>query len=246
MTTPRDFWNQWNARWRAAHEASWTPDEAARRRHETILAWLRARDVRDADILDVSCGAGWLSDALRAFGRVTGVDIADETVAEARARFPAVTFIAGDFYTVDLPAESWDVVVCVDGISCVPDPAAFVRRMAERLRPGGHLIAATPNRFVWERVERDGQSAAPIRHWHSRGELRSLLAPWFEVLRLRTVAPGGHTGLLRIVNSYKVEAVLARAGLATAWRWARERLGVGRSFVVLCRLRPRAAARGRG
>jgi SAM-dependent methyltransferase len=214
----KEFWNQWNATFRAGLGGEWTPDEATRLRHETVLAWARSLALHQPAILDLCCGAGWLSEELRAFGSVTAVDIADEVVARAQERFPEVAFIAGDFYTLSLPADHFDIVVCVDGVSYVPDQPGFVRRMAERLKPGGYVILAAPNRFVWERTERqDARAVAPMRHWHSRKELKALVAPWFDVVRFTTVAPGGHIGVLRLVNSHKLDSLL----------------GFGRSLVLL-------------
>jgi 2-polyprenyl-3-methyl-5-hydroxy-6-metoxy-1,4-benzoquinol methylase len=234
----RQFWNQWNTTFRAGLVGGWKPDETAQRRHEAVLAEAAALGLNNPAILEVGCGGGWLSEHLRAFGSVTAVDIADQVVAQAQARFPHVKFIAGDFYTMDLPANHFDVVVSEDSISCVPDQPSFMRRMAERLKPGGYLVLATQNRFVWEmREDINPKAFAPIRKWLNRKELKALIAPWFDVVRLTTVAPGGHAGVLRIVNSYKLEAVLTRFMSPNRTRAIRERLGFGQSFVLVARRR---------
>jgi len=239
---PRTFWNEWNARWRAGLGTEWTPDEAARRRHETIVQWVSALKLPAPAILEVGCGAGWLSHDLSALGAVTGVDIADEIVERARTRFPHIRFLAGDFLTVDLPSAHYDVVVGVDVTACVPDQPALVRRMAERLKPGGYLVLATQNRFVFERNETlDPKALAPLRRWVNRRELRALIAPWFDMLRITTVSPVGHRGVLRLVNSYKLEALLTRVISLARLTRIKEQLGFGRSFVLLARRRPGGA-----
>jgi 2-polyprenyl-3-methyl-5-hydroxy-6-metoxy-1,4-benzoquinol methylase len=235
---PKQFWNHWNATFRAGLIGEWKPDATSQRRHEAILERVSALGLNNPAILEVGCGGGWLSETLRTFGSVTAVDIADEVVTKAQSRFPQVNFIAGDFYTMALPANHFDILVCVDSISCVPDQPTFMRRMAERLKPGGYLILATQNRFVWEmRKDINTKAFAPIRKWLNRKQLKALVAPWFDIVRLRTVAPGGEGGVLRVVNSYKLESLLTRFMSPDRVRSIRERLGFGQSFILVARRR---------
>ena len=50
-----------------------------------------------------------------------------------------VTFTHGDFMEVDIPGTPFDVAVCQGAVMHFPDTAAFLRRSARRLRPGGRL-----------------------------------------------------------------------------------------------------------
>src|SRR5262249_53058003 len=101
-------------------------------------------------VLDVCCGAGAsaipAAEAVGAEGRVLGVDLAENLLALARAKASArglrhVEFRAGDM--LDLDQEDFDVVVCVFGIFFVPDMAAAVRSLWQRVRPGGQLAITT-------------------------------------------------------------------------------------------------------
>jgi SAM-dependent methyltransferase len=232
----REFWNKWNATWRGSVSGRWMPDEASLRRHDVILRWVRDIALPRtpvAQILDLGCGAGWLSESLRAFGEVTGIDLADEAVANAQQRFPGVQFRAGDFCSMDVPAGRYDVLVTVDTLAAVTDQPRFAQRMSEVLKPGGHLIIGTQNRYVWERREDLTHSAAaPVRRWHTRSELKRLLRPWFEIVRTTTVAPAGRMKMLRLVNSYRLEALLTRfVSPLQLTRW-REALGFGQSIML--------------
>jgi SAM-dependent methyltransferase len=50
-----------------------------------------------------------------------------------------VTFSHGDFMDVDIPGKPFDVAVCQGAVMHFPDLAAFLRRTAQHLRPGGRL-----------------------------------------------------------------------------------------------------------
>ena len=47
-------------------------------------------------ICDLGCGTGWMSNELKRFGHVVGVDFSEEGVRVARETYPEVTFDQGD------------------------------------------------------------------------------------------------------------------------------------------------------
>jgi len=126
------------------------------------LSYLRARideawglDSRDRrplagkSALDVGCGAGLLSEPLARLGAaVTGVDAAPENIAAARYHAAgqglAIDYRAGGIES--LRDERFELVVSMEVIEHVADPAAFIAGLAGALAPGGLLILSTPNR----------------------------------------------------------------------------------------------------
>lgn len=103
-------------------------------------------------VLDVCCGSG--ASALVAAervgpeGRVIGVDLAENLVQRARVkamirRLGNVEFQVGDFERLDVPAGSFDAVVCVFGLYFAPDMWGALRRLWRWLRPGGRLAITT-------------------------------------------------------------------------------------------------------
>lgn len=103
-------------------------------------------------VLDLCCGTG--ASALPAaervgpFGRVLGVDLAENLVERARVkasirRLRNVELRVGDFERLDLPPGSFDAVLCVFGIFFVPDMAGALRRMWSWVQPGGRLAVTT-------------------------------------------------------------------------------------------------------
>lgn len=93
---------------------------------------------------DVGCGQGTLTRRLRALvPEVTGIDRDERSIALARARaraqFPDVRYIQGDFLTAPIAPESADLVTAVASLHHM-DAEAALRKMADVLRPGGVLV----------------------------------------------------------------------------------------------------------
>lgn len=104
---------------------------------------------------DVGCGAGLLCEPLARLGaEVVGVDAAPENIAAARLHAEgqglSIGYRAG---SVDaLGSEPFDLIASLEVVEHVEDPAAFVRGLANALKPGGLLIMSTPNRTPVSRL----------------------------------------------------------------------------------------------
>ena len=125
-------------------DAHWGTDHAARR----PLAGKRA--------LDVGCGAGLLAEPLARMGAaVVGLDAAPENIAVARdhaaAQSLAIDYRAGGIESL-AAGERFDLVVSMEVIEHVADPAAFLRGLAGALAPGGLMLLSTPNRTQLSRL----------------------------------------------------------------------------------------------
>ncbi|WP_372683806.1 bifunctional 2-polyprenyl-6-hydroxyphenol methylase/3-demethylubiquinol 3-O-methyltransferase UbiG [Desulfosarcina sp.] len=117
------------------------------------LAYVRDRTELPArQVLDVGCGGGLLSEALAACGaRVTGIDMAEASLAVARAHMqPSGLAIDYRRTTAEAHAEEkpgrYDVVVCMELLEHVPRPASIINACARLVRSGGDLFFATVNR----------------------------------------------------------------------------------------------------
>ena len=151
------------------------------------------RLVREADlppgglVLDAGCGPGLVSAALLAAGfRVVGVDLSREMIERARKRCaPFGTRASFSQVSVFDPAVDplgpFDAALSRYVLHHVVDPAAFLARQVELLRPGGvlvvndHLTDPDPERARHhETIER----ARDHTHTRSRtgGEIVDLLA----------------------------------------------------------------------
>jgi SAM-dependent methyltransferase len=111
----------------------------------------RALDVIEAEtgagrLLDVGCGAGtFMSVAQRRGWDVHGVEIsaALSELAEQATGQGRVTTAA--FEDIEAPEVLYDAVTMWDVIEHVLDPVAFVDKARSLLRPGGVLVACTPD-----------------------------------------------------------------------------------------------------
>jgi 2-polyprenyl-3-methyl-5-hydroxy-6-metoxy-1,4-benzoquinol methylase len=106
-----------------------------------------------------------------------------------------------------LPEGHFDLVVSQEVIAHVPDQNAYLERAARVLKPSGHLIVTTPNLFVHNRNYWAPIPPGHIEQWLTRRGLKRLLRPHFKVLRTTTAVPMGHGGILRLVNSPKLNWV---------------------------------------
>jgi len=131
-------------------------------------------------------------------------------------------------------SEEFDIVVSLETLSHVADQPAFIKRIRDVLKPGGYLILTTQNRLVFERrADVIPLAVGQIRRWVSPRELRRLLRDDFVVRRLVTLLPEGQLGILRLVNSKRIDRVLVRLVSRNLLERAKERLGFGQTIAVL-------------
>lgn len=97
-------------------------------------------------LLDVGCGDGTISLQLGHPGkRLTLMDLSRSMAELASSNVPealagTVDVLNGNFMTTDLPPEPFDLVVTVGVLAHVDSPDAFLAKLRQHLRPGGHLI----------------------------------------------------------------------------------------------------------
>ncbi len=126
--------------------ADWDPvtQEENRRLHQQILHQIPA----DAGwILDVGCGGAWLAAELTPGGRkVISMDISTGNPVRALQEVPQATHygLVADVYALPFEPGSMDCIVAAEIIEHVPDPASFLERLIDILKPGGTLIVTTP------------------------------------------------------------------------------------------------------
>lgn len=102
-------------------------------------------------LLDVGCGGGLLSEPLARMGfSVTGIDAGEKNVGIARTHAQQ-SGIEIDYRVCgpeDLDPDSFDVVLSMEVVEHVPDPAHFIAMTTRPLRTGGAFLGATLNRTL--------------------------------------------------------------------------------------------------
>jgi SAM-dependent methyltransferase len=103
-------------------------------------------------MLDVACGPGFIAAAAAARGAtVIGLDFSSAMVAEARRRWPALTFREGDAEALTFEPSSLDAVVMNFGLLHLARPDTALAEAFRVLRPGGRYaftVWAAPERTV--------------------------------------------------------------------------------------------------
>lgn len=108
---------------------------------QSVLA--RMGIAADDNILDLGCGAGWLSRVLAKSapqGRVVGMDISDEMVRRARqksADLENLVFIVGAAEEIPWESDFFSRVISVESSYYWPHPAKALREVFRVLRDGG-------------------------------------------------------------------------------------------------------------
>jgi 2-polyprenyl-6-hydroxyphenyl methylase/3-demethylubiquinone-9 3-methyltransferase len=114
------------------------------------VGWITDRIAGDTAILDLGCGAGLAAEALaRAGHRVLGLDAAGPAIEAARAHADPdlpLTYRIGRAEDLIAEGARFPVITALEVIEHVPDPAAFLRLLADLLEPGGDLFISTLNR----------------------------------------------------------------------------------------------------
>ena len=186
----RKFWD-WH--WQHWQERRVLNDWTERRAQE-ILNLIKEPHLNHPRILDLGCGHGWFTERLANFGDVHGIDLSQEAIAAAKARRPDITYLAGNIYEAPLPANHFDIVVSQEVIAHVEDQPKYLGRAADVLKSRGFLIVTTGNKYVIDRLGDVGwvkQPSEHIRHELGRKQLKDLLAPRFEILKVFTIIPHG-------------------------------------------------------
>lgn len=118
----------------------------SRYRLQTVMDRWLPDDGRELRALDVGCGTGHhLADLRKRGFEVAGVDGSPEMVARARAHNQAVDIECADVEALPFASGRFDLVLCIEVLRYLRDPAGCLHEIARVLRPGGVCLAtATP------------------------------------------------------------------------------------------------------
>ena len=153
------------------------------------------RSLAGLRVLDIGCGGGLMAEPMARLGAdVVGVDAAAESVAVARLHAAqaglGIDYRHDTAETLADAGERFDVVLDLEVIEHVPDPAAHLQTAARLLASGGILIVSTINRTA-----------------------RSYLAAIVAAERLLGWLPRGTHDWSRFLTADELCRLIARAGL---------------------------------
>jgi ubiquinone/menaquinone biosynthesis C-methylase UbiE len=247
----RAWWDLWNTSHRAADDLDAISNELFSRAADAING---IKGIDGCSVLEVACGSGALSRRLR-YSNYHGIDLSSAAINIARqkaasARLPEGSvrpaYEAADFHEWPLPPQAFDVTVCIDAISSIRDQQRALNKMASSLRDSGKLLLTTHNRFVYNRIRRTNSQPlanGPVSNWLTRSELHALIeTAGFTIERSYTIIPRGNLGILRVINSWRLNRAFGPR-VEAALRRLKERAGLGQYLVVVARKAGSGAAR---
>jgi 2-polyprenyl-3-methyl-5-hydroxy-6-metoxy-1,4-benzoquinol methylase len=195
---------------------------------------LKLFDPRGLRILDAGCAAGGNGELMKAAGarEVVGIEVSPEAAAEARCRLDHV--VVDDLANADLgllAGEPFDVVMAIDVLEHLIDPAETLARLVKTLRPGGLFVASIPNvAHVWVIAnllagrwpQKDGGifDRTHLRFFARRGMIELLTDAGLEVTRVQPYFTRYRTlkALSLVLSLYVFRGYFARQYLLVARR----------------------------
>ncbi|HEY6492017.1 MAG TPA: methyltransferase domain-containing protein [Trebonia sp.] len=154
-----------------------------------------ALDIRDGTrLLDAGCGLGEETRELARLagpnGQVTGIDLSEALVAEARRRDhgTGTRYAVGDIAALGVPDGSFDAVRSERVVQHVPDPDAAIAELVRVTAPGGRVCVIDTD---WDSFLLDGVPTAYIDLFKGLARDKGLaLKPTGRLLRGQFVRAG--------------------------------------------------------
>lgn len=164
------------------------------RRYQDTLASLIV-PLAPTSVLDVGSGEGMVAAKLHTLPlsfRYKGIDLSAGAVGEARRRNPGVEFEQGSVF--ELGGQTADVVLCLEVLEHLEDPAAAVDALAAAAER--HLIVSVPwepwfrlgNLARGKYLDRLGNHPEHIQQFNP-GSIAALVATRFDNVRVQTCFP---------------------------------------------------------
>ena len=95
-------------------------------------------------VLEIGSSVGTLLRFLPAGADFVGLELDDDAVAFARARYPAATFLQLPIEEYEPEPETFDLVVATEVLEHLENPAEALRTAHRALRSGGRFVGSTP------------------------------------------------------------------------------------------------------
>ncbi|CAO3431277.1 trans-aconitate 2-methyltransferase [Azospirillum doebereinerae] len=152
----------------------------------------RVPDHAVAKAVDIGCGPGNSTALLRERfpgATVTGIDSSADMITAARKRLPDLRFDIADIAAWQGSDGPFDLILANASLQWVPDHAALLPALLDKLGPGGHLAVQMPDNLeepahrLMREVAADGPWAAKLADAHRAREDRHNAEWYYRALR---------------------------------------------------------------
>lgn len=141
-----DFYDNLGDRWYSATDH---PIALLRAENRLRCPWIATLLPSPSRVLDMGCGAGFLSHDMAKLGHeVVGIDLSEESLAVARKldSTQKIHYVKADVTKTPLESASFDAIFAMDLLEHLEDPAALIREASRLLKPKGFFFFHTFNR----------------------------------------------------------------------------------------------------
>lgn len=155
---PRQSRDRLNELYQGGDNEAWsTPEGEVRNDWIVATKWIREHG-RTGSVLDVGCLQGDFLVSIGSEHTLYGLEM-HRGAAEAAAK-RGVAIVGNDFYELESLEAKYDWVVAFDVIEHSDDPREFLRQLASKCTPGGHVIISTGN------IEAPSWRLMGSRYWY--------------------------------------------------------------------------------
>lgn len=145
-TINNDFYDQLGDGW---YSDTNHPIALLRAENAIRVPWIASEISNPSKVLDIGCGAGFLTNPLAQNGHtVFGIDLSQTSleIAKKRDATQKVTYEVANAYCLPYSDESFDVVCAMDVLEHVDHPQLLIAEASRVLKKGGQFFFHTFNR----------------------------------------------------------------------------------------------------
>jgi phosphatidylethanolamine/phosphatidyl-N-methylethanolamine N-methyltransferase len=123
-----------------------------------------------AKVLEVGVGTGLSLPAYPAHAQVTGIDLSEHMLVQARHKVDAkgwqhITLRQMDALNLEFPDDEFDYVMAFHVVTVVPDPERFMSEVLRVCKPGGTVLIINHLRSARRWLARGVDALAPVTRW---------------------------------------------------------------------------------
>ena len=116
-------------------------------------------------VLEVGCGTGAILADLSTPASIHGLDLAADSLLQARLHAPAARLTRGDALALPYPWPGFDITCCHFLLLWVSDPLQALSEMKRVTRPGGYVLALAEPDYTG-RID-EPEDLAPLGRWQT-------------------------------------------------------------------------------